>query len=230
MTTTLPGAGARALVRTARITGALYAGICVTGVFGHFVIPGQLFVPGDAAATLRHLTEQEALARLGIALEVGTAAGQALLTLAFYRLFRSVDAFTAGALVVLGMVNAVVVLVGAAFLASALDVAIDPSLDRDAATAQLMYIVRGNLWDAATVFFGLWLIPMGRLVLLSGWMPKMMGWLLIIGGVGYVLYAFILILAPAAEPIAGVLVWPTVSELWMAGYLLVKGVTRSPQG
>lgn len=216
----------QALVRTARITGVFYLGLCMTGLFGHLIIPGQIFDPDDAAATLRHLTDRETLARLGITLELGTVVFQALVALWFYRLFRSVNAFMAGALVVFGMVNAVGVLGSAAFLGTALDVALDASLGGDAATAQLMYVVSGNLWQVAAVFFGLWLIPMGLLVLRSRWMPLPLGWLLIAGGVGYVLYAFILYLAPDAESIASTLVWPSVSEFWMTGYLLVKGVRR----
>lgn len=228
MTTTAhdAGAGERELVRTARITGLFYLAMCVTAVFGHFIIPGQIFHSGDAAATLRQLAERETLARLGIAMELGTATLQALLALWFYRLFRSVDAFMAGAVAVLGMVNAVAILASAAVLATALDVALDPSMDGAAATAQSMYMVSGNLWQVASVFFGLWLIPMGSLVLRSRWMPRPIGWLLVAGGVGYVLHAFILYLAPNAGLIASLLVWPSVSEFWMAGYLLVQGVRR----
>lgn len=215
-----------ALVRTARITGLFYLGICVTAVFGHFIIPGQIFDPGDAAATLSNLAERETLARVGIAMELGTATFGALLALWFYRLFRSVDAFMAVAVMVFGEFNAVAQLASAAFLATALDVALDPSPGGAAATAQLMYVVSGNVWEVATVFFGLWLIPMGLLVLRSGWMPRLMGWLLIVGGVGYVLYAFILYLAPGAASIAAVLTWATVSEFWMMGYLLVYGMRR----
>lgn len=232
MTTTFHHADVdeQGLVRTARITGLLYLGMCVTAVFGHFIIPGQIFDAGDAAATLSHLAERETLARLGIAMELGTVTFQALLALWFYRLFRSVDAFMAGAVAVLGMVNAVAILGSAAVLATALDVALDPSLDGAAATAQLMYVVSGNLWGVATVFFGLWLIPMGSLVLRSGWMPRLMGWLLVAGGVGYVLHAFVLYLAPEAASIASVLVWLSVSEFWMVGYLLVEGVRRPAVG
>lgn len=212
------------LVRTARITGLFYLAICITAVFGHFIVPSQIFDPGNAAATLQNLTEHETLARLGIVMELGTAMFGALLALWFYRLFRSVDTFMAGAIAVFGMVNAIVQLASSAFLATALDVALDPSLGSAAATAQLMYVVSGNFWRAAEVFFGLWLIPMGLLVLRSGWMPRLMGWLLLAGGLGYVLHAFTLFLAPDAASIAGVLVLPSISEFWMAGYLLVKGV------
>lgn len=229
MTKTVHGADVdeRELVRTARITGLFYLAICVTAVFGHFVIPGQIFDPDDAAATLSNLAERETLARVGIAMELGTATFGALLALWFYRLFGSVDAFMAVAVMVLGEFNAVAQLGSAAFLATALDVALDPSLGGAAATAQWMYVVSGNIWKVATVFFGLWLIPMGLLVLRSGWMPRLLGWLLTIGGVGYVLYVFILFLAPDAASIAAVLTWATFSEFWMVAYLLVKGVRRA---
>lgn len=225
MTTALPGAGVdtQDLVRTARITGLFYLGLCVTGIFGHLVIPGQLFDAGDPAATLSNLAGRETLARLGIVMELGTATFQALLVLWFYRLFRSVNAFTAGTVVVFGMVNAVAVLGSAAFLATALDIALDPYAD-GAAAAQWMYVVSGNLWKVAAVFFGLWLIPMGLLVRRSRWMPRLMGYLLIAGGTGYVLHTFIVLLAPGAASIAGVLLLPSISEFWMAAYLLIKGI------
>lgn len=224
------GLDQRALVRTARITGLFYLGICVTAAFGYFIIRGQIFDAGDAAATLRNLAERETMARLGIAMELGLVTFGALLALWFYRLFRSVDAFMAVAVMVLGEFNAVAHLASAAFLATALDVALEPSLGGAAATAQLMYVVSGNLWGVAAVFFGLWLLPLGLLVLRSGWMPQLMGWLLIAGGVGYVIRAFILYLAPGAETISSVLVLPTLSEFWMAGYLVVKGVRRPGAG
>ncbi len=217
---------AQAVIRTARVTGLLYAGMCLAAIFGHFVIPGRLFDPGDAAATLANLAGQEALARLGVATELATATFQVLLALWFYRLFRPVDSFLAVATMTLGMFNAIAQFASAACLATALDVARDPSLDGAAATAQLMYVMSGKLWQVAEVFFGLWLIPMGRLVLRSGWMPRLLGWLLVAGGAGYVLHAFVPYLAPAAASIAGVLVLPSVSEFWMAGYLLLKGVRR----
>lgn len=220
------GLGEQALVGTARITGLFYLGIIVTAVFGYFLIRGQIFAPGDAAATLSNLAERETLARLGLAMELGTGTCMALLALWFYRLFRSVDAFLAVAVMVLGELNAVALLGSTAFLATALEVALDPSLGGGAATAQLLYVMSGSFWHVGAVSSGLWLIPMGLLVLRSGWMPRLMGWLLIVGGVGYVLYAFIVYLAPDAAAVAGVLTWPSVSEFWMAGYLVIKGVHR----
>lgn len=66
-----------------------------------------------------------------------------------------------------GMANAVAILESAALLGTALDVADDRSLAVSggaAATVQLLYVVSGHLWGVGGMFFGLWLIPMGWLV------------------------------------------------------------------
>lgn len=220
----------RPLIRTARITGLLYLGLAVVGALGFLVIRNQLFVPDDATATLANLMEREALARAGIALELGIVVTQALVALWFYRLFRSVDAFAAGALAGFGMVNAIAILGSAAFLATALEVALDPSIapaGDASASAQLMYVLSGNLWVVGMLFFGLWLIPMGWLVLRSGWMPRPMGWILVVGGVAYLLSAFLTYLVPDGQMITDMLTLSTaVGEFWMIGYLLIFGVRR----
>jgi hypothetical protein len=60
-------------------------------------------------------------------------------------------------------------------------------------------------------------------------MPRPLGWILIGGGVGYVLSGFVHVLAPGAQVFADVAVLPaTVGEFWMIGYLLIRGVRRSP--
>ena len=76
------------------------------------------------------------------------------------------------------------------------------------------------------LFFGLWLIPMGYLVLASRWMPRPLGWILMAGGVGYILSAFVVYLIPGAPGAVelALTVLATVGEFWMIGYLLIKGV------
>ncbi len=219
------------LVRTARTTGLLYLGLALTGLFGFLLIRSQLFVAGSPDETLANLVDQESLARLGVALEMGVVVTQALAAVWFYRLFRSVDGFAAGVLAAFGLVNAVAILVSAASLATALEVAGDSGLapaGDAAATVQFLYVGSENLWDVGGLFFGLWLVPMGWLVLRSGWMPRPLGWILVAGGFGYVLGAFVGQLAPDAGAVADALAIPaSVGELWMVGYLLLFGVRRS---
>jgi Domain of unknown function (DUF4386) len=82
----------------------------------------------------------------------------------------------------------------------------------------------GFLVDA--MFFGLWLAPLGWLVIKSGYAPKVLGILLIIGCFGYLANLFTYFLAPDAP--AGIrtlfAVVGGVPEIVFVAWLLVKGV------
>src|SRR5688572_9202416 len=107
------------------MTGLIYLGLAITGMLGFLLIRSRLFVAGDPAATMANLVEQESLARVGVALELGIVGTQALVAVWFYRLFRGVDAVAAGSIAAFGMVNAVAILSSSAMLATALEIATD---------------------------------------------------------------------------------------------------------
>ncbi len=218
------------LTTTARITGALYLLLAVAGGLGFLLVRPAIMVPDDAAATLSNLLSQETVARFGIALELLTVLSQAVLAIWFFKLFRSVNVVAATSVAAFGLVNAVAILGSAAFSSTALAVALDPSLSsaaRTAETVQLMYQLGGTLWGVGGLFFGLWLIPMGRLVLESRWMPRPLGWILLAGGVAYVISVFVTYVVPAPSVVTdGLAIIATVGEFWMLGYLLIIGVRR----
>lgn len=220
----------RSTVGTARLTGLAYLGLAVVGVAGFLVVRPRLFVADDAAATLANLMAQEALARGVVALEIAIALTQALVALLFFVLFRPVNSLAAGAVAAFGLVNAIMILTSAGFLATAGHIALDAPLSPGAdtaATVQLLWVMSEHVWGVAAVFFGLWLIPMGWLAYRSSWMPRLLGWILIVGGVGYVLSAFVHYLVPGAALASGILTAPaSVGELWMVAYLLILGVSR----
>lgn len=207
-----------------RLAGFFYLGLAVTGGLGFLMIRPALFVEGDPARTLANLVSREGLARTGVALEMGTAMFQALAAVWFARLFRGTDAVAAGALALFGTVNAVAVLASAALLRAALDVALGPT-GVDPTASHLVYLVSSRFWEVGTIFFGLWLIPMGWLALQAGFGPRALGWILIVGGVGYIPAPFIAVLTPDAGVWVGVLpLAATVGEFWMIGLLLWTGL------
>lgn len=220
------------LKRAALVTGLAYAGLAVTGMLGYLVFRAQLYAPGDAAATAGNLVSHEGLARVGVAVDLAAVLTQAVAALWFYQLFRRVRPFAAGAITAFGLVNAVVMLVGAAFSATALSVALGDAAttthDR-AATALLMYDLSAAAWSVGALFFGLWLIPMGWCAARSTFAPHLLGWTLIVGGIGYVLSGFVDVLTADASTLVYALTVPaTVGELWMVGYLLLTGLRRRP--
>ncbi len=214
------------IIRTARLTGVFYLGLAITGGLGFLIIRPRLFADGDPTTTLANLVAEERLARAGVALELGIVLTQALAAIWFYRLFRRVDAVAAGSIAAFGLVNAVAIMGSAALLATAVQVAVEPFGD-PVDTVQTLYLVSANLWGVGNLFFGLWLIPMGTCVLRSRWMPQALGWILVAGGLGYVVSGFVTYLAPDAAVVASLLVVPaTVGELWMIAYLLIRGTNR----
>ncbi len=214
------------LTRTARTTGLFYLGMAVTAALGFLVIRPRVFAADDPAATLANLVAHGSLARAGVALELAMVVAQALTAAWFYRLFRTVNSFAASGIAAFGLVNAVVGLVSAAMLGTAIQVSAEPFGDA-ATTVQVLYLVGYNMWGVGALFFGLWLIPMGWCVLRSGWMPRALGWILVVGGVGYVLSPFVLYLADDARVVFDAMAYPaSVGEFWMVGYLLMFGVRR----
>jgi hypothetical protein len=67
---------------------------------------------------------------------------------------------------------------------------------------------------------------MGYLAYKSGWFPKALGVLLVVGGASYIVDTFAMFLAPGfGEAISAYVVIPAaIAEVWMVGYLLVIGV------
>lgn len=212
--------------RTARLAGISYLGLAISGILGFLLIRSRLYEAGDAVATAANLVEQEGLARGGIAADLTIVVTQAMAALYFFKLFRRVDSFAAGSLAAFGFMNSAAILVATVFSATALEVALDGSATAGgAATTLLLYELSGAAWDVGSLFFGLWLIPMGWLVLRSEFMPRQMGWILVIGGIGYMLAAYVTHLLPDLTVVADVLTVPaSIGEFWMIGYLLVRGV------
>jgi hypothetical protein len=213
----------------ARWTGAFYLGLAVAGLVGFLYVRGELYVADDAAATLANLVDQASLARLGIAADMTVVVTQALAALWFFKLFRHENSFAAGSIAAFGLVNATAILVATALSATALAVAGDPALAAggdQAATVQTLYHLNGVTWDIGGLFFGLWLIPMGYVVVTYRVMPVALGWVLMVGGVAYTISAYVTQLAPDAPTWVGALLYglATVGEFWMIGYLLVFGV------
>jgi hypothetical protein len=210
----------------ARITGLAYLGLAISAMLGYGLIRSQLYSPGDGAGTAANLIAHEGLARVGIVMDVAAVLTQAATAVLFWNLFRSVHPVAAGSIAAFGMVNAVAILLATACSATALEVALRADAT-GAADALLLYDLNSGVLSLAGLFYGLWLIPMGWLASRSAYMPRPLGWMLVGGGIGYVLSVLVAFLVPNASSVAYALTVPaTAGELWMVGYLLTRGVRR----
>lgn len=202
---------------TARVTGALYLAMGLLGMCGFLFLRQKLYVPLDATQTAQNLVSHDALARLLVVLELGVVITQALTAVWFFKLFRQVNAFAAGAIAAFGLINAVAILGSAVCVSTALAHVQAP------ATALVLFDLSAKAWLFGGVFFGLWLVPMGVAARASG-MPAGLGWTLIVGGIGYVLSALLGAGLQGPSAVVDGLVMPaSIGEFWMIGYLLIIG-------
>ncbi|GHO63357.1 hypothetical protein KSC_022490 [Ktedonobacter sp. SOSP1-52] len=78
----------------------------------------------------------------------------------------------------------------------------------------------------AQIFYGLWLVPLGYLAYRSGWFPKTLGIVLVVGGACYLVDLLAAFLIPDfGNAIHGFATIPSaIAEIWTVFYLLVIGV------
>jgi hypothetical protein len=212
-------------IRTARLTGLWYFLMAVFGILGFLIVHPRVFVASDAYATLVNLQASPGTARIRLVLEVAIVVSQALTAVYFYKLFRPINGTAGLSIALWGTVNAVAVLISALAMAAALSIAHStlPQESQLVAVALLSAVVQ-HAWGLGALFFGLWLIPLGYVIITARIMPLWLGRVLVIGGVGY-LFTVFLRQAGVQSPYLELLTVPaTIGELWAVGYLLLFGI------
>jgi len=223
------GASPRQLARSA---GALYLVNIVLGAFAIGVVPAMLVVPGDPAATAHNIQAHELLYRLGLAAHVVVVLTNVPLAVIFFDLFRVVDRRVALLVVFFTLVGTAVetagllgqfaplLLLGGAPYAGAVP----------AAQLQALAYLPGDLspigYSITEVFFGCYAISLSYLVIRSGFLPRAIGALMAIDGLGYLVYSFADMVAPgfAAHLVPWIQLPVLAGEGSLCLWLLVVGV------
>jgi Domain of unknown function (DUF4386) len=217
--------------KLARIAGVLYFLLAITGVYGIMYVGSQTYVRGDVAATAKNIIANEFLFRTGIA---GNLISQTLfvfLVLVFYRLLKQVNEHQAKLMVALVLVSIPITFICESFNITALLIlkgevvkSFAPEQQQELAWTFLKMYGSGIL--VAEIFWGLWLIPLGQLFYKSGFMPRILGILLIIGGIAYLIQVFTALVFPDYRYFVNQFteVILPISEFSTILWLLIKGV------
>lgn len=221
--------------RLARITGVLYLLVAIFAGFVFGYVLAKVYAPGNAATTAANVVANATLVRIGVVADLFQATVFAFVGMLFYRLLGHVNRNAASAMVILVAIATGIMCLNDLFQFAAVLVATDSSyvaaFGSAGAQALVMLLLDMQHYGflIAQIFFGLWLLPLGYLAYRSGLFPKVLGVVLIIGGVSYLVSMLALFLVPSfGKQISGFLaIPPTIAEVWMVGYLLIKGV-RAP--
>ncbi|MGD0019684.1 MAG: DUF4386 domain-containing protein [Candidatus Limnocylindrales bacterium] len=219
----------------ARIAGVFYLLVGIFGGFAEGYVDPKMYVAGNAAATAGNVVANSGLVRMGVVAHLLDGTFFVFLAMTLYILLQHVDKSVARAMLVLVALATGIICLNAVFQFEGLQVATDSSYSAAFGTAGSNALVL-LLLDTqhygiliAQVFFGLWLAPLGYLAYKSGMFPKALGVVLNVAAVCYLVDLLVLFLVPdfgkQINPI--LVIEPTVGEVWMVLYLLVKGVRSS---
>ena len=218
------------LKKAARIAGAVYLSMVVTGPFSLIYVPSKLIVRGNAAVTADNILAHQTMFNLAILADL---VGQVIfiyLAIALYRLLSSVNKTWAGLMVALVLVSAAVGFfntlnnIAAQILFRGADfLAVFDKPQRDALGMLFIRLhTQGIFIDE--MFWGLWLFPFGLLVFRSGLLPRFIGVWLMINCFGYVALSVTSLFFPAYYEAAFRWAQPVLfGELVIMLWLLIKG-------
>ncbi len=185
-----------------RIAGALYLMNGVTGFFGIVYVPGKLIASGNATATANNILASERLFRLGMVSELICAAGFIYLLWALYRLLSDANKTHAALMVMWGLAFVPVMVVNVLSEIAALTLLRGADFlsffdqPRREALAMLFLDLHRYGYVVGWIF-GPWLFHLGALIYRSGFLPRLLGVLLIAAGFGYLADSVTPLLLPA---------------------------------
>jgi Domain of unknown function (DUF4386) len=210
----------------ARLIALLYLLESAASVAGQLIIPGGLVVRGDAAATATNILANEALFRVGIAGALLAVALHIVTGMLFYYLLKPVGR-TLSLLAVLLLVVASGIQASAALMQSGALVALKGTVSLSAfnveqlqAIALMLINWNGQTYNFYLVFFGLWCIALGALILRSTFLPPLLGVGMVLAGVGYTPFLY----PPLANSLYPYNLALGIGELALVLWLFVRGV------
>lgn len=184
------------LDRYARIAGVGYLVIIAAGIYAEFFVRSGLIVPGNATATAQNIVASETLFRSALASEFVMLLCDVLVAAALYMVFRGVNRGLALLAASLRLVHAAIV--GANLLNTYIPLLLLSGggglsvfgADQLHALSLVFLQAHGYGYAIGLVFFGAQCLALGGLILQSRYVPRVLGYLLLLAAAGYLIDSF----------------------------------------
>ncbi|MFX0114498.1 MAG: DUF4386 domain-containing protein [Candidatus Hodarchaeota archaeon] len=216
----------------ARIAGIAFLIMTIAAIFAYFFVLSNFIVPDDATKTADNIMDSELLFRLAIASWVIVLTMDVVVAWALYVILKPVNKSLAllaawFRLMMTAMNGAILVFLFIALLLLSGDDYLT-IFDSEELHALALLFLNAFRYGFAIgyVFLGVHLLILGYLVYQSGYLPRIVGVLLIVAAFGYLLGSFGTFLLPPdqAEIIDLVVTVPNaIGEISLFLWLLVKG-------
>lgn len=215
--------------KSARIAGLLFLLMVVTGLFAELFFR-QKVLTTDAAATAANLLQNMFLARAGVVSDIVMALSYLLTAVALYRLLRTVNEDQARLMVLFAAAGSVILLMS--FVGEYMPIVMVGTKSGAFTAAQLnemaffSFSAYQNGYMVGQVFFALWVLPLGLLIIRSKFIPKAFGILFLIEAVCGLLSVGVYFLFDSAQASNLLLMPGTVAEFAFLFWLLIRGINE----
>jgi hypothetical protein len=213
----------------ARLAGVFYLLTFVTGGLAIFARHG-LVVDGNAAATATNIVTHEFLFRLGTAGDVLVVVWYVAVTALFYGLFKPVSEVGSLLAACFGLVGCAVLGFTCLFQLAPFVALQGPQyssvfgVEQLQALAYMSLELYGQTYSIAVVFFGFYCLLIGGLILKSTFLPRILGALMVLAGLGWLTF----LSPPLAKSLSPYILAPgIVGEGSLTVWLLIIGQNAS---
>ena len=217
--------------RDARIAGWIYFLFVLAGPFCLMYVPGKIMVAGNAPATAANVLAHDTLLRVSVLVWLFAMAVWIVLSLALYRLFSGISRGIASSLVIFVAVSAGIGCfnelnnLAAILLLGSKELAVLFTGPQREALAMLFLRLHGQGNAMSEIFWGLWLLPFGLLIIRSRFIPRLLGLWLLVDGFAWLSLCVISLLVPSYNDLAFKITQPAMfAELAVMLWLITIGV------
>ena len=223
-------------IRVARLAGFLYLLIIVFGLIAQVFVRDNLVDYNNASTTAKNIIASEFWFRFGFVSEllmlicdIGVATILYLLLKEFNKALSLLSTFFRLACIIILSVVALSHYAALFFISDAQYLTVFNSGQLEA-FALLSIKLHGSGYNISLLFFGFHLVILGYLIYSSESFPKLLGILLLMGGLCYILNSITWFLFPAFVKIIypAILIPCSIGELIFSLWLLIKGIRVSP--
>ncbi|MFY7670413.1 DUF4386 domain-containing protein [Tenacibaculum sp. MEBiC06402] len=195
----------------------LYPIWMIVGMFALMYIPSVFIVNENSIETANNIRANQLLFRIGIFSSICTQLLVVVIPVLLYKLFKNINDSQALFMLVFSLVAAPIALFGDVHSLQALSTVENPEVMMNHLD------IKWYSLTIATIFWGLWLFPLGSLVVQSSYFHTWIGYCLYFAGIGYILSAFVKIINPELDIIFEISEILTIGEVIFILWFVIKG-------
>lgn len=216
-----------------RFAGLLLLILIITGIFAEFFVRRKLYVLNDTAATAQIIIENQWLFRFGFVSDLVMSTMFFLYGYVLYLIFKPVSKNASLFLLLCAVISVAMFCQNSLNQFAVLELLINPDYSEAFLPEQLQVLsmffsnIHTKGYFVNQIFYGLYLFPLGYMIIKSGIVPKIIGVFLILGFLGDMIQVVLYFLFPNSVPSAlleNITIFADLGEFSICLWFLIMGV------